>query len=439
MGGRDGTGIRRRELAALLAGAPLLTGMAQAAPARRTVHIGTLIDGLGGTPRRGVTLHIGGDRILGVEAGFQTTEGVEVVDLSDATVVPGFINCHMHMDARPGTLNPVLDGIQGSELDHLMQGVANARAMLMNGFTSARCLGSMGEDAALKRGIERGLTPGPRLWVALEQLGATGSVADRSVGFDELLEHPHWSRRTLDSPDQAAAQVRDRRRRGADLIKIMAGGAVTSLSGDPVGMQMMRDVEIRAVVEAAHGLNMKVAAHAYGGQAILAAVEGGVDSIEHGSFADRPALEAMRVRGVFLVPTLTILAISRDRAMNQPETLNPMIRAKILEVGDQPARTVATAVQMGVRIAFGSDAVEPNRLSEEFGHLVAAGLSPMQAIQAATKDAAELLGASDRVGTLQAGRFADLVAVPGDPLTDIDLLRRPQLVMKGGATVFPVG
>lgn len=416
---------------AMLAGAP---AMAAVGKVDCVVHAGTLIDGVG-APRSAASILIADERIAEIVPGHVRPAGVRIVDLSSATVLPGFINCHIHLDTRPGSLNPVLDAAQASELDALMQSAANAREMLMRGFTSARVLGSVGEDAALKRGIDRKLAQGPRLWVALEQLGATGSVADRSVGFDEALDNPHWRRRTIDTPEQAAWQVRDRKKRGADLIKIMVGGAVTSLSSDPVGMQLMSDAEIRAVVETAHALGMKVAAHAYGGEAIAAAVRGGVASIEHGSFADDAALAAMRERGVYLVPTLTILAISIDTARNRPEQLHPVIREKIIAVGDTPARTVAKAHRMGVPIAFGSDAVLPDRQAEEFGHLVTAGLTPMQAIQAATRNAADLLGASDRVGTLQPGRFADIVAVQGDPIANIDLLRSVRFVMKGGVTV----
>lgn len=430
-----GTGMNRR---AVLAGGAALLIAARARAAStpdKAIRVGALIDGAADRPRGPSTILVAGDRVVAVEPGAVRPEGAAVVDLSDSTVLPGFINMHMHMDVRPGSLNPVLDGIQYSDLDHLMQGAANARDMLWHGFTSARALGSLGEDAALKRGINNGFVPGPRLWVALEQLGATGSVADRSVGFDPALQHPDWRRRTIDSPEQAAWAVRDRRKRGADLIKIMAGGAITSLSDDDVGAQALSDAEIRAVVDAARMFDMKVAAHAYGGGAIRAAVNGGVNSIEHGSLADRDALSLMRDKGVYLVPTLTTLIIAQDRAKAQPETMSPVIRAKTLAVGDKPLETVALAHRLGVRIAFGSDAVVPDRQADEFGHLVHAGLSPMQAIACATRNAADLLGAADRVGSLQAGRFADLVAVQGDPLADVTILSRPRLVMKGGTII----
>ena len=431
-------GIGRR---ALLAGGAAAAGLlaggraTAAAGPDRVVHAGALIDGIAARARGPASILLSGDRIVAVEAGHLRPDGATVIDLSALTVLPGFINMHMHMDTRPGSLNPVMDGMQNADLDHLMQGAANARDMLWHGFTSARALGSLGEDAALKRGIANGFVPGPRLWVALEQLGATGSVADRSVGFDPALSHPDWRRRTIDSPEQAAWLVRDRRKRGADLIKVMAGGAVTSLSDEDVGRQALSDEEIRAVVVAARAFRMKVAAHAYGSEAIRAAVAGGVDSIEHGSFADRDALSAMRDRRVYLVPTLTILMLSQERARLQPDTLNPVIRAKTLAVGDRPMETVALAHRLGVPIAFGSDAVVPERQADEFGHLTRAGLSPMQAIACATTNAADLLGAADRVGSIQPGRFADLVAVAGDPLADIGRLSRPVVVMKGGAMV----
>lgn len=431
-------GVRGMNRRAVLAGGAALLVAAQARAADapdKAVHAGALIDGAGDRPRGPSTILIAGERVVGVTPGAVRLEGVPVIDLSGHTVLPGFINMHMHMDARRGSLNPVLDGIQYGDLDHLMQGAANARDMLWRGFTSARALGSLGEDAALKRGIANGFVPGPRLWVALEQLGATGSVADRSVGFDPAIQHPDWRRRIIDSPEQAAWAVRDRRKRGADLIKIMAGGAITSLSDDDVGAQALSDAEIRAVVEAARLFGMKVAAHAYGGGAIRAAVMGGVNSIEHGSLADRDALSMMRDRRVYLVPTLTILMISQERARLQPETLSPVIRAKTLAVGDKPLETVALAHSLGVPIAFGSDAVVPDRQADEFGHLVRAGLSPMQAIACATRNAADLLGAADRVGSLQPGRFADLVAVKGDPLAEVAILSSPRLVMKGGAVI----
>ncbi|MES2289994.1 MAG: amidohydrolase family protein [Pseudomonadota bacterium] len=427
--------LRRAWMTMALAVAAMLGQGASAQTIDRIVHAGTLIDGTGAAPRRDVSILISGEKIVSVEPGKVTRPGAAITDLSGLTVLPGFINTHMHLDLKEGSNNPVADAMQSSELDHLMQDAINAREMLKRGFTSARTLGSLGEDAALKRGIDRGAVPGPRLWVALEQLGATGSVADRSTGFDENLSNPHWARRILDSPDQAAFQVRDRKKRGADLIKIMVSGAVTSLAPEGVAMQRLSDEEIRAVVKAARELNMKVAAHAYGPEAIKAAVAGGVSSIEHGSYADEAALRAMKEKGVYLVPTLTIFAIQQDLARTKPELFNPVIREKTLALGDTPWRMVTMAHKIGVKIAFGSDAVLPARLAEEFGHYVRAGLTPMEAIQTATTNAADLIGASDRIGSIQPGRFADLVAVAGDPLKDVSILTKLAFVMKGGAVV----
>ena len=234
----------------------------------------------------------------------------------------------------------------------------------------------------------------------------------------------------VDSVDQARLRVREHKRRGADLIKIMPSGGIAS-SGDDPRQQLMTNEEIRAVVETAHALGLKVAAHIYPSPAIDNAVLAGVDSIEHGSFATAKTLASMKTHGITLVPTLTVYEVYYQAALHTPELLTPGTAEKELANDPLPKQNLPLALKSGVTIAYGTDLGEGNH-AMEFGLLIAGGMTPMQAIFAATRDSAELIGAADRIGSVQAGRFADLVATTGNPLDDVTQFEQVSFVMKGG-------
>ena len=420
--------FQRRSIAAAL----LLALSPFAAAKDVVVHAGTLIDGSGAAPRREVSVLIHDDRIVAIETGFKTPAGADVIDLSKATVLPGFIDCHVHVSAKlPSRTNAIEDWLTHSDIDRAFDAAVFARQMLQQGFTSARDVGGGDESVALREAINAGKTPGPHLWVALEALGPSGGHGDPRNGLDPKLAHAGWDNGVVDSPEQARLRVREHKRRGADLIKLMPSGGIASMGDDPRAQTMTND-EIRAAVETAHALGMKVAAHIYPPGAIENAVRAGVDSVEHGSFATAQTFALMKEKGTYLVPTLTVYDVFYKVAQDHPELLPPGTAQKELANDLLPKKNLPLAVKSGVKIAYGTDIGEGNH-AEEFALLTANGMSPQQAILAATRNAADLLGASDRVGSVQPGRYADLVAVNGDPLADPALLQHVDFVMKGGA------
>jgi imidazolonepropionase-like amidohydrolase len=395
------------------------------------IHAGTLLDGTGAPARHTVSILVHDGRISAIEPGYSSPAGASIVDLSTSTVMPGFIDCHVHVSARlPGRANAIQDWLTHSELDRAFDGAMFSAAMLQQGFTSARDLGGGAETVALRDAINAGKVPGPRLWVALEPLGPTAGHGDPRYGLDPALEHAGWDNGIVDTPEQARFRVREHRRRGADLIKVMPSGGIASTGDDP-RQQLMTNEELAAVVQAAHALGLKVAAHIYPAAAIENAVRAGVDSVEHGSFATAQTFALMKEHGTYLVPTLSVFDLYYDIAAKQPELLAPGTAAKELEYDLLPKRNLALAVRSGVRIAFGTDIGEGDH-TLEFSLLIANGMAPAAALEAATHDAAELIGASDRIGSIQPGRYADLVATAKDPLVEPAQFGHVEFVMKGG-------
>jgi imidazolonepropionase-like amidohydrolase len=324
----------------------------------------------------------------------------------------------------------VEDRLTHSDLDRAFDGAQFSRQMLQQGFTSARDVGGGDDTVAVRDAIAAGKIAGPRLWVALEPLGPTAGHGDPRSGMDPGLDHAGWDLGIVDTPDQARIRVREHKRRGADVIKIMPSGGIAS-SGDDPHAQLMTNEEMRVAVETAHGLGLKVAAHIYPAGAIENAVRAGVDSVEHGSFATADTFALMKAHGTYLVPTLSVYEVFYAAARDHPELLEPGTPAKELANDPLPKRNLPLALKSGVRIAYGTDLGQGDH-AMEFGLMIEAGMSTVDAIFAATRNAADLIGAADRIGSVQAGRFADLVAVPGDPLTDPRLFERVAFVMKGG-------
>ena len=416
-------------------GAVIAALLVAPASAKDTViHAGRLIDGVSLQPRNQVSILIHDERITGVQSGFVTPAGAEVIDLSHSTVLPGMIDCHVHVTSQFDGGNPTAEQVTETRFDAAVKSTAYARATLLAGFTSARDVGAdTGIIVALKKQIARGVVPGPRLWVSGAPLGPTGGHTDQSTGLDPELSDPAWSQTIIDSPEEARRAVREHKKLGVDLIKIMPSGGVLSVNDDP-NRQLMADDEIKAVIDTAHALGLKVAAHAHGKQAIDAAVRLGVDSIEHGSFADEESYKLMKQHGTYLVPTLLVAQTVYDVAKAHPEQLNPSSAEKALMVAPRIQKNLHDAYEAGVKIAFGTDqALAPHGTNaKEFALMVQAGMTPMDAIVAATGSAADLIGDTQDIGSVRPGRYADIVAVDSDPLTDIHALERVQFVMKGG-------
>ncbi len=426
------TGNARPALAQLLWLVLATMGMASLAGAREVViHAGMLLDGSAAQAREQVSIVIRDERIEAVEPGFVTRAGAEVIDLSHSTVMPGLIDCHVHISAKlPNRTNWTEDRMTHSDIDRAFDGAVFAAAMLQQGFTSARDVGGGNDTVALRDAINAGKVPGPRLWVSLEPLSPTAGHGDPRNGLDSDLSHPGWDSGIVDSVDQGRYKVREHKRRGADLIKIIPSGGVAS-SGDDPNQQLMTNEEMQSIVQAAHALGMKVAAHVYPAAVIENAVRAGVDSIEHGSFATAQTFALMKAQGTFLVPTLTVYDLFYAAARDHPELLGPGTAAKELRYDLLPKKNLPLAVRSGVKIAYGTDIGEGDH-AMEFGLLVANGMSAAEALVAATRNAASLLGADGEIGAVLPGHYADLVATAADPRKDATQFEHVEFVMKGG-------
>jgi imidazolonepropionase-like amidohydrolase len=364
--------------------------------------------------------------------GLTIPPGATVIDLGDATLLPGFIDAHTHltMDFNADYNGARLLDLTRTIPEQAIRATANARATLMAGFTTVRDVGS-GQfiDVGLRNAIDAGVTPGPRMLVAVHSLGSTGGHCDEGAGFRfGLLNHETGPEDgVINSPDQARYAVRFNIKYGADVIKTCASGGVLSPTDD-VDVPQLSQAELNALVEEAHTLRRKTAAHAHGAEAAKRAIRAGIDSIEHGTFLDDEALRMMHDKGVFLVPTLA------TRVGLESSKFPPAVQAKAERAMAQQDVMVRRALALGVRIALGTDAaVYPHgENAREFALLAADGMSPAQALMAGTSSAAELLGLKEKIGALKPGMAADIVAVPGNPLDDIGATRRVVFVMKGG-------
>ena len=395
------------------------------------VQAGTLLDGTGSAAQKQVSIVIHDGRIVAIRPGFQPAPGAQVVNLQDETVMPGFIDCHIHVSAKlPSRANATEDWLTHTDLNRAFQGAVYARQMLQQGFTSARDVGGGDETVAIRDAIRAGQISGPRLWVSLEPLGPIAGHGDPRDGLDPGLSHPGWDNGLVDTPEEARIRVREHKRRGADLIKLMPSGGIAS-TGDNPRAQLMTNEEMRVAVETAHALGMKVAAHIYPAGAIENAVVAGVDSVEHGSFATAQTFALMKAHGTYLVPTLTVYDLFYAAARDHPESLTPGTAPKEMANDLLPKRNLPLAIRSGVKIAYGTDIGEGDH-TMEFGLLTANGMAPQDALLAATRNAADLIGASGDIGSVTPGRYADLVAVHGDPMSTPGLFGQVDFVMQAG-------
>ena len=396
-----------------------------------------LIDGSGGDPVVGVDLLIDArGTIAAIEASgtIDIPAGAEVIDVGGRSVLPGLIDAHTHLLSEPAGSYPelVVRTRHEGEADRALRGAANAWATLRAGFTTVRNVGGTLADRALRHAIIGGRLPGPRMLIANFAIGITGGHCDlsNSINPEKLSHDPDFREGIADGPDGVRRAVRYQIKQGADLIKVCATGGVLS-QGDGVGAPQLTPEELRAIVDEANRAERKVAAHAHGNQGIRDAVEAGVHSIEHGSVLDRPTVAQMRRRGVFLVPTTYVGRVVEEAANRG--LLSPDSAEKAKAIAPKMRESFQLAYKSGVKIANGSDAgVFPHGdNARELAEMVALGMTPKDAILAATSRAAELLGLAD-IGQLAVGFRGDLIVVDGDPLQDISVLEAPMLVVKDG-------
>ena len=407
-----------------------LTALAQT-PQRVAVHAGHVLDVKSGKMLTDQTLLIEDGKIVatGAAADAKVPSDALKIELPNATVLPGLIDAHTHL-----TMNPQF-GYETLALSiprEALIGAKNARLTLMAGFTTVRNVGASGfTDVALRDSINAGDVPGPRMLVSGPAMGITGGHCDNDM---LPFEYHAVADGVADGIAAVQHKVRENIKYRVDLIKVCATGGVLSLGDNPQASQYTLE-EMKAIVADAHRLGRKVAAHAHGAEGIRWAAEAGVDSIEHGSYIDDAGIAVMKEHGTYLVPTLYLgdWMIENAAATHLPAPL----LAKAQEVIPAARKNIAHAFASGVKVAFGTDAaVYPHGLNaHEFAVMVKLGLSPLQAVQAATINAADLLGWSGKVGTLEPGAWADIVAVDGDPLKDVTTLERVKFVMKGGGVV----
>lgn len=401
------------------------------------VHAGKLLDRPGQQPRGASTIIVRNGRIEAVRDGFAAADGypgATVVDLRERYVLPGLIDCHVHLDSDSAGQEGLLESLTQSDAYFAYQALANARKTLEAGFTTVRNLGDdRGSTLALRDAIAAGKVAGPRILDAGTGISTTAGHGDRTLSLaPDIAEHLSETN-LCDGPESCRRAVRAQVRRGVDLIKIMTTGGVNSRIGAGVGKQMFDD-EAQALIETAHLYGKKVAVHAHGADGINLALKYGADSIEHGTLLDEDSVKLFLKSGAYYVPTLSTVNGYLERIAKDPNAYPPEVRAKIDWRIQITGKALEIAYPRGVKIAFGTDAgvSKHGRNADEFELMVKHGMPAAAAIKAATLNAADLLGIAKEVGSIEPGKRADLIAVAGDPLSDVTLLKRVAFVMKDG-------
>jgi imidazolonepropionase-like amidohydrolase len=433
--------MRRRTLAgywvlgvaAVVLVQPSLADAVPAAPRPIVLKAAHLFDSVSGKLVEHGVVVVSGTKILAVGGDAKIPDNAQVIDLGDATLLPGFIDAHVHLsqESSPDWYHDWFDSMMRFPAEQALYGAHYAKVTLEAGVTTARDLGSSDYVAlGLRNAINAGVIPGPRMLVSNYAIGSTGGHADQDPVPAQRVAVAGPLQGVCNGPDECRAAVRYQIKYGADVIKFMPSGGVLSLS-DPVDVPELTQEEMNAIVSEAHAWKRKVAAHCHGDRAAKMAIAAGVDSIEHGSFLQDDTLLEMKKKHVYLVATL----FAGEWVGSHADGFPPAIATKARAAAAQSQQMFQHAVKIGVTVAMGTDAaVEPHGLNaHEFSLMVKNGLDPAQALMAGTANGAELLGIADKTGTLAAGKFADIVAVPGNPLADMHATEHPVFVMKEGA------
>jgi len=420
---------------ALMAALAVAGALAAAGGKTTVIKAARMFDGKSGKITSPGVVVVTDGKIRAAGAGASVPAGAEVVDLGDATLMPGFIDAHTHLTMSDSYdyRQTFIDDLQEPIAELAIASTVNARKTLLAGFTTVRDVGSRDQlDVGLRNSIRKGVVIGPRMLVSVHAIGATGGHCDDTAGFRQgLFPETTPSDGVVNGPDEARKAVRLAHKYGADIIKTCATGGVLSLT-DAVDTPQLTQAELDALVSEAHALRLKTAAHAHGAEGAKRAIRAGIDSIEHGTFLDDEALDMMKARGTYLVPTMMAAVGVQERLAADPgvpAAIQAKGRAAIAALHD----TVHRAIVKGVKIAFGTDAaVYPHgRNAGEFYQMESAGMKPEDALRTVGA-AADLLGWGDRIGTLEAGKIGDVVAVPGNPLEDVHVTEHVVFVMKEG-------
>ena len=412
----------------------IFCGTAILGQAQKTyIQCGQLVDVVNLKVQKGKTIIIEGNKILDIVDGFVSgTKTDQVVDLRKQTVMPGLMDMHIHVESETSPTR-YLDGFTQNDVDVAFGALRFAERNLMAGFTSVRDLGGSGVNIALRKAIQKGYVVGPRIYTAGKSIASTGGHADPTNGVRaNLMGDPGPKEGVINSKEDAYKAVRQRYKEGSDVIKITASGGVLSMAASGENPQFTEE-EVRAIVAAAKDYGFKVAAHCHGVEAMRRAVIGGVNSIEHGTLMDESIFPLMKQYGTYLVPTIIAGRSAADSA-KKPGYYPPMVTKKALEIGPKIQNTFSKAYKAGVKIAFGTDAgvyAHGNNWME-FKYMQEGGMPLIEAIQSATMNAADLMGTQNILGSIEKGKLADIIAVEGDPFTDINQMGNVQFVMKDG-------
>jgi imidazolonepropionase-like amidohydrolase len=401
-------------------------------PAAVVLKAARLFDAVSGREMSPGAVLVEGSRIEQVGTSVSVPEGARVIDLGDATLLPGLMDAHVHLSGEMSDdwYRDFYHGLMRFPAEQAHYAALYARRTVEAGFTTVRDLGSYDYiSLGLRNAINAGIVEGPRMLVCNYAIGSTGGHADQAPYPPNVVKPAGPIEGVCNGPDECREAVRYQIKYGADVIKFMPSGGVLSIS-DPVDVPELTQAEMDAIVSEAHAWGRKVAAHCHGDAAAKMAIKAGVDSIEHGSFLKPDTLETMKEKGVYLVPTLFAGEWVEEKAVRFP----PNIAAKARAASAAMRQMFRNAVKIGVKIGFGTDsAVEPHgEDAREFTLMVHGGMTPARALEAATSADADLLGVSDRLGTLEKGKLADVIAVPGDPLADISRTEHVSFVMKEG-------
>ncbi len=416
-------------------GAALLAAPIMAQEKVVVVQAGQLLDRPGSAPKGPSTLIIRNGRIAEILPGISNgPEGAKLIDLRDKFVLPGLIDSHVHLDSDAGGNAALLESITSSDAQTAYRAAANAKKTLMAGFTTVRNLGDgTGATLALRDVIAAGELPGPRIIDAGRSISTTSGHMDAKNGLSEDLHGSISDDNVCDGVESCRQAVRLQIRRGVDVIKIATTGGVNSRIGAGLGRQIFDD-EVKALIDTAHLYKKKVAVHAHGNDGVDAALAAGADSIEHGTMLDDASIKLFKQAGAYYVPTLSTVNGYIERLAANPNAYPPDVLAKVKWRIEVTGKSLEKAYPAGVKIAFGTDAgvSKHGRNADEFELMVKHGMPAAAAIEAATVNAAKLLGVDAEVGSLEPGKAADIIAVSGDPTRDVTVLKTVNFVMKDG-------